>query len=137
MARKQQLQRPVALLKRNSGKEAAVAASGCVAGRFNLFKLIGVERGRNGNTSMLQRPGNSSSSVEERCWSVSVARKQQLQRPVALLQRCSEQQVSVAASGSVAGRSNLLKLIGVERGQNGNINPQKQQLQRPGALLER
>ena len=77
------LQRPGALQERSVTPEAALAAFGSVAGA-------------------LHGPRSSSCSAWERCRSVAVAWKQQLQRPEALQERCRGQEAAVPASRSVA-----------------------------------
>ena len=117
----QQLQRLGALQQRSVASEAAVAASGSVAGAFGCLKAPGAASGSVAGAFCGLR--SSSCSVQERCRSVLWSQKQQLQRPGALQERSVASEAAVAASGSVAGAFCLW--------------PQKQQLQHLGALQER
>ena len=123
MAITKQLQRPGALLDCSVWeRSAAVAVRGSAAGA-------------------LQWPGSSSCRIRERCRSVAVARKQQLQRLGVQQELRSGQEAPVAASVSAAG---LLRRPGVLQehcnGQEALVTASGSaagQLQRLGVLQER
>ena len=110
------MQRPGAMQGRSVASEAAVAASGSVAGAFCGLR-------------------SSSCSVRERCLNFLWAQKQQLQRPAALQEHSVGSEAAVAASRTLQKRS-----VGSEAAVTASWSvlwPQRQQLQCPGALQER